>query len=59
MEIEHLQLWARWLELQRDRVMAGMELEQEEAVEYTGRTRHKKAQTASPPAPVGSLLSFF
>ena len=30
MEVEQLQLWARWLQLQRDRVMAVMEFEKEE-----------------------------
>ena len=33
MEIEQLQLWARWLELQRDRAIAVLELEQEEEAE--------------------------
>ncbi|KAH3711420.1 hypothetical protein DPMN_071089 [Dreissena polymorpha] len=34
MVIEQLQLWARWLELQRDRAMAVLELEEEEAAQY-------------------------
>ena len=31
MELEQLQFWSRWLELQRDRVMALIEVEEEEA----------------------------
>ncbi|XP_060582559.1 putative nuclease HARBI1 [Ruditapes philippinarum] len=42
MEIEQLQLWARWLELQRDRAIAVLELEQEEEAE--GRRHRRRRQ---------------
>ena len=44
MEVEQLQLWARWLELQGDRVMAVMEFEkEEEATECVlGRGVHRR-----------------
>lgn len=40
MEMEQLQLWARWLELQRDRVIAMMELEEEKR----RRSRRRRQQ---------------
>ena len=43
MEIEQLQLWARWLELQRDRAIAVLELEQEEEAE--GRRQSVKIKS--------------
>ena len=45
MEVEQLQLWARWLELQRDRVMAVMELE--EAKKRSRRTMRRRQQRCS------------
>jgi hypothetical protein len=44
MDGEQLQLYARWLELQRDRVNVVMELEQEEANELRRRIRRRRQQ---------------
>ncbi len=45
MEIEQLQLWARWLELQRDRTVAVLELEEKEAAQvYRIVEKAKKKQ---------------
>ena len=41
MEVELLQLWARWLELQRDKLMAVIQL-QEEEVEKRRRRRQQR-----------------
>ena len=40
MEIEQLQLWARWLELQRNRVMAVVQLEEEEVYLFIYLFKH-------------------
>ena len=49
MEIEQLQLWARWLELQRDRAMAVLELEaEEEAAQVRRRRRPRRSSFAGP-----------
>lgn len=42
MEIEQLQLWARWLELQRNRVMAVVQLEKEEVDERRCRRTRRQ-----------------
>ncbi len=55
MEIEQLQLWARWLELQRDRAIAVLELEQEEEAE--GR-RHRRRRQISGEVGRSSTCSF-
>ncbi|KAH3853953.1 hypothetical protein DPMN_096491 [Dreissena polymorpha] len=44
MEIEQLQLWARWLELQRDRTMAVLELDEEEAAQVRRRRRQRRRE---------------
>ncbi|KAH3867936.1 hypothetical protein DPMN_031073 [Dreissena polymorpha] len=44
MEIEQLQLWARWLELQRDRAMALLELEEEESTQVRKRRRPRRRE---------------
>ncbi|KAH3707507.1 hypothetical protein DPMN_066915 [Dreissena polymorpha] len=44
MEIGQVQLWARWLELQRDRAMAVLELEEEEAAQVRRRKRPRRRE---------------
>ena len=65
MQVEQLQLWARWLELQRDRVRAVTELEKdEEAADCKRRTKRRRQQRrkeiwAIPAAPAPAPDSWY